>query len=173
MDNTDVNKVVVSNKNDFKYLAIKMLKIINLPIIFSKMSAFRRDFHKTICMNFLIQDKKLLEKNIIWKKVCNIIKKEFAIKPVYNEQYLKYLKTKIKVYTDFCGNTILKKNSQCICLSVVLLNSVFTIGKNQYPQIFLQNVTKEKKFKNIFDNIEISSHSGYEKNSDSKENSDK
>ena len=78
MDNTGVKKMVVSNKNDFKYLAIKMLKIINLPIFFSKMSAFTRDFHKSKCMNFLIQDKKLLEKNIIWKKVCNIIKKEFV-----------------------------------------------------------------------------------------------
>ena len=41
-----------------------------------------------------IKDEKLLEKdNEIWKKISNIIKKEFDSKLVYNE---KYLKTKIK-----------------------------------------------------------------------------
>ena len=45
---------------------------------------------------FFIKDEILLEKfNKIWKKVSNIIKKEFESKPVYNE---KYLKTKIKSY---------------------------------------------------------------------------
>ena len=53
------------------------------------MSAYRRDFDKIKCMSFLIKDEKLLQKyNEIWKKVCNIIKTEFAIKPVYNEKYL-------------------------------------------------------------------------------------
>ena len=33
--------------------------------------------------------------NEIWKKVSNVIKKEFNSKPVYNE---KYMKTKIKCY---------------------------------------------------------------------------
>ena len=43
-----------------------------------------------------IKDEKLLEKdNEIWKKISNIIKKEFDSKLVYNE---KYLKTKIKSY---------------------------------------------------------------------------
>ena len=39
----------------------------------------------------------LLEKySETWTKVCNIIKKEFVIKPVYNEKYLRYLEIKIK-----------------------------------------------------------------------------
>ena len=38
------------------------------------MSVYRRDFHKTKCMSFLIKDEKLLEKyNEIWKKVSNNI----------------------------------------------------------------------------------------------------
>ena len=45
---------------------------------------------------FFIKDEKLLENyNEIWKKVSNIIKKEFDSKPVYNE---KYIKTKMKSY---------------------------------------------------------------------------
>ena len=92
------------------------------------------------------------------------LKIEFLIKPVYNEQYLKYLKTKINVYTDFFDNKISKKNPQYICLSVILLDSAFAIGKYYYRRVFLEKckyVIKEKKFKNIFDDIEISSDSDY------------
>ena len=57
------------------------------------------------------------------ENVSNIIKKEFGIKPVYNE---KYLKTKIKCYnrkinTNFHDNKIPKEDSQCVCLSVFRL----------------------------------------------------
>ena len=95
-------------------LAIKMLKKL---IFLARLSAFRRDFYKTKWMTFFIKDEKLLEKyNEIWEKVCTIIKKEFVIKLVYNEQYLSYLKTKIKVYNkkinaDFHDNKIPKKDS--------------------------------------------------------------
>ena len=65
------------------------------------------------------------------------------MKPVYNDPYLNYIKNYLKVYnkkinTDFCGNKIPKKNSQCICLSVILLFSVFTMGINYYSQVFLE-----------------------------------
>ena len=44
---------------------------------------------------FFIKDEKLLENyNETWKKVSNIIKKEFDGKPVYNEKYLKREKEK-------------------------------------------------------------------------------
>ena len=68
-------------------------------------------------MPFLIKDEKLLEKyNEIWKKVSNIIKKEFDSKPACNE---KYIKTKIKSYngkinTNFHNNNIPEEGSQCI-----------------------------------------------------------
>ena len=56
----------------------------------------------------------------------------------------------------------------------LLISKIFTIGKNYYPQVFLKKckyVIKEKKFKNIFDDIEIFSDSDYEKSPDYKENS--
>ena len=60
------------------------------------MSAYRRDFDKTKFLSFLIKDEKFLEKyNKIWKKVSNIILKEFDSKPVCNE---KFVKTKLKSY---------------------------------------------------------------------------
>ena len=70
-------------------------------------------------------------KNKIWGKVSNIIRKEFDSKPVYNE---KYLKSKIKSYTgkintNFHNNKIPKEGSQCICLSVMLIDSVYRKDK--------------------------------------------
>ena len=115
------------------------------------MSAYRRGFDKTKCMYFLIKDEKLLEKyNEIWKKVSNIIKKEFGSKPVYNEEYIK---TKIKSYngkitTNFHNNKIPKEGSLRVCLSGTLIDSVYKKDKSYYPQAFLEEckyVVKEKK----------------------------
>ena len=84
----------------------------------------------------------LLEKYCeTWTKVCNIIKKEFVIKPVYHEKYLSYLKIKIKVIIKKSiqiSVVIPKKNSQCICLSIILLESVIALGKHYHPQVFLE-----------------------------------
>ena len=80
----------------------------------------------------MIKDEKLFKKyNEIWEKVKNIIKKEFNSEPVYNQ---KYLKAKIKSYirkinTNFHNNKIPKGGSQFIYLSVILIDSVFRIGK--------------------------------------------
>ena len=92
------------------------------------MSAYRRDFDETKYISFLIKDDELLEKyNEIWEKVKNSLKKEFDSEPVYNE---KYLKAKIKSYNgkinpNFLDNKIPKESSQFICLSVILIDSVF------------------------------------------------
>ena len=120
IDNSDINKIVMSNKisfgeKAFKYfMAIKMLKKLDLYAY-----SFQKWVHIeeiTQCMSFLIKDEKSLEKyNEIWKKVNNIIKKEFDSKPLYNE---KYPKTKTKSYnwkinTNFHNNKIPKEGSQC------------------------------------------------------------
>ena len=137
------------------------------------MSEYRKDFDESKCMSFLIKGEKLLEKyNEIWKKVRSIIKKEFGSKPVSNE---KYLKTKIKSYNgkvnkNCCNNKILKEGSQCIYLSVILINSPYKKDKNYYPQVFLEEckyVLKEKKTsKYVTDDIEISSDDSDKENSD-------
>ena len=79
---------------------------------------------------------------------------------MYNE---KYLKAKIKSYngkinTNFHNNQVSqnevsqnkipKESSQFICLSLILIDSVFKTGKNYYPEVFLEEckyVVKEKK----------------------------
>ena len=84
-------------------------------------------------MSFLIKDDELLQKHSkIWDKVNNSMKKGFDSEPAYNE---KYLKTKTKSYeekisTNFYSNKKPKEGSQCICLWVILIDSVFRPGKN-------------------------------------------
>ena len=85
----------------------------------------------TICL-FQKKDDELLQKyNEIWQY-------EFDSKPIYNERYLK---VKIKssngeINTNLHNNKLSKKGLQDICLSVILLGSIFRTGKNYYPQVF-------------------------------------
>ena len=79
----------------------------------------------------------MLEKcDEIREKVKNCTKTEFDNEPVYNE---KYLKSKIKSYKEKTNNfqrNRLAKVSQCICLSLILIDSVLRLDKNYYPQVF-------------------------------------
>ena len=95
--------------------------------------------------------------------MSNITKKEFDSNSVYNKNYLK-TKTKSgsgKINTNFHNNKILKEGSQCICLSVILIDSVYIKDKIYYPQAFLEKckyvVREKKKSKFITDDTEISS----------------
>ena len=127
-------------------------------------------------MSLFIKDDELLEKyNEIGENVKNTIKEESNSEPVYKE---KYIKAKIKscngkINTKFHDNKIPKEGSQCICLSVILIDSVFRTSKNYYPQVFLEQckyIVKVKKIPEYITNeIEISSD---EEISD-EENSDK
>ena len=90
----------------------------------------------------MIKDDALEKYSEIWEKVKNnlIVKKKIVSKPVYSE---KYPKAKIKSYngninTSFHINKIPREVSQFICLSVILIHSVFRTGKNYYHQVFLE-----------------------------------
>ena len=116
----------------------------------------------------------MLEKyNEIWEKVKNRLKKEFDSEPVYNAKYLKAkLKSCNGKIPNFRDNKIPREGSQFICLSLILIDSVFRTGKN-YPWVFLEEckyVVKEKIPNYIIDDIEIFSDS-HRENFD-KENSD-
>ena len=71
-----------------------------------------------------------------------------------------------KSNTNFHNNKILKESSQCTCLSVILINSVFITGSSYYPQVSFEEciyVVKEKKMSEyITDDREISSDSDRE-----------
>ena len=87
---------------------------------------------------------------------------------VYHEKYLKAERKSYNgiINTNFYNDKIPEEDSQFICLSVILIDSVFRTGKDYYPQVFLEEckcVVKEKKIPNyIIDNVEISSDSDRE-----------
>ena len=118
----------------------------------------------------------LEEYNEIWEKVSNNIKNEFDSEPVWNEIYLR---TKIKWYegkinSNFYNDKIPKGSSKYVCLSVILIYSVYATGKNYYPHVFLEEckyIVKEKKMPAyITDDTGIASDDSDEENSE-KENS--
>ena len=139
-------------------------------------------------MTLLIKYDKIFKKYKIWEKLTNITYKEFDSNPVYNEKYIK-AKTKFynkKTNTNFRGNQIEIPNEslECVCLSVILLDSVYRKDNKYFPQVFLEEykyVVNEKKLHNyITDDAQISSDSDeedllqktqIEKNSDYEENS--
>ena len=103
-------------------------------------------------MSFLIKYLNFLERyNKIWKKVTNVIKKEFDSKPVYNE---KYVKNKMRSYngkidTNVHNNKIPKEGCQFICLSVILIDSACRKDKNYCPQAFLEEFKYVVKKKDV------------------------
>ena len=152
---TDISKIVVSSKfpfgkKGFKYfIGYKNGKQVRLLcVMLPKISAYGKAFDEATYMSFLIKNEELIGKyNEIWDKVSNSMKKGFDSEPAYNE---KYTKTKIKSYdgkinTNFRGDKVLKEGSQYICLSKILIDSVFRTSKNYYPQVLLEESKLSKK----------------------------
>ena len=85
----------------------------------------------------------LIKSNIkkFGKKFNNSIKKWLDREHVCNKKYL----TKGKINTNFC-NKIPKESSQWITLT----NSLFRIGKNYYPKVYLQECKYFIKEEKIF-----------------------
>ena len=87
----------------------------------------------------------------IWKQVCIQWK-------IYKSK-LKFFNGKINKH--FHNNKKSKEGSWFICLSVILIDSVYKKDEKLYPRVFLEEckyVVKEKmKSKFITDNIEVSS----------------
>ena len=78
-----------------------------------------------------------------------MLKIKFDSKPVYGDDE-KYIKTKIKTYGDsfitrFHNKKIPKEKGPCICLSIIMLDSVIKAKKKYYPQTLLEECTKKKK----------------------------
>ena len=116
-------------------------------------------------MSFFIKDDVLFplkmmngQKNIIKSgiKSATLLKNDLA----KNHYVVKKTKIKAdegKINTNFHNDKMLEKGSHC--LSVVLIDSVFKMGKNYYPQVSLEeckNTAKEKEKLDITEDTEIS-----------------
>ena len=74
------------------------------------------------------------------------------MKNIYNKNKTKTESCEGKISTNFHDNGMPKKGSCCISLSIVLIDSLFKIGKNYYPQVSLEEckyIVKDKKDKQL------------------------
>ena len=70
------------------------------------------------------------------------MKTNFERKPVYGDND-KYIKTKIKIYTDsmitnFHNKKMPKEKTPSKCLSIIMIDSVIKANKKYYPQKLLE-----------------------------------
>ena len=133
------------NKAAFKYFIgydDHEIGIIPLYIILPQINAYTKCFKEIKCVNFLVNDKKVLQKyNKIWDKAKSLFKEKFISEPVYKG---KFIKTKVNFYnTPFLCKKMPKENECYTCVSILLLDSVINIAKKYYPQVFLQEVFKK------------------------------
>ena len=107
------------------------------------MTGYARRFDENVTMSFRANNKQFLKNhNKIWKKVEKLMKINLESKPVYGDDG-KYIKTKIKIYagsviTNFHNRKMPKEKAPCMCLSIMMIDSVVKANKNYYPQTFLE-----------------------------------
>ena len=105
------------------------------------------------------------------------MKTNFESKPVYGDND-KYIKTKIKIYTDsimtnFHNKKMPKEKAPSKCLSIIMIDSVIKANKKYYPQKLLEEckyIQEKIKIVNYIDedleNSEFDSDSNNEAESD-------
>ena len=180
----NIDQIVVSDKfnhyNDgYKYfIGYQEGEIVKpLCIILPQMTGYIKYFeYGGMNMSFLIKNNEVWEK---YKQIWCLIKNKLGIKfhssPLHDK---KYLKTKVKEYdgvikTNFLGNDVPKENKYYICIACITINSVMSMDKKNYPEVYLEECKYEIKRIQIarFINIELDSDS--ESDSESDDNSDK
>ena len=118
-------------------------------------------------MSLMVKNKQLLKNhNKIWKKIEGLMSIDFSSKTTYGDADDKYIKTKIKIYSDiiitnFHNKKMLKEKVPCKCLSIIMLDSVIESDEKYYPQTFLEEckyVQEKIKFE-IYIDEELDSNS--------------
>ena len=106
-------------------------------------------------------------------KVSDTIKKGFDNEPVCYKEHLGRLALEKSAHI-FTEIKYQKKASQCLFLSVTLIDSVFRTSKNCYPEVYLEKskyVVKEKKLsKYINDEAEISPDENFDEENSGEKN---
>ena len=108
----------------------------------------------------MVKDKQLLKNyDKIWKKIERLMSVDFNNKTTYVDDDDKYIKTKIKTYSDiiitnFHNKKMLKEKLPCKCLSIIMPDSVIGSDEKYYPQTCLEEckyVQEKIKFENYSD----------------------
>ena len=169
IDDIDVNKILVFEKepygknNSFIYFIGYIDNDVIRPLCLklSKMTGYINEFNenKITIMSLRVNDEQLFKKyNKIWKKVEKLMRIDSERKPTYGCGD-KYIKTKIKTYTEiiitnFHNKKMPKEKVSRKFLSIIMSDSVIESDENYYPQTFLEEckyVHEKIKFENYID----------------------
>ena len=114
-------------------------------------------------MSFHMDDEKLLEKcKAIWTKIEKKVKKYwikcFTSQIYKTDIYDRYIKTKIRTYSDkvyinFCGLNVPEDDIECESFTVISIDSLLVYNK-KYLQVYLDNCaykTVNKQMPNYLD----------------------
>ena len=118
IDNIDVNKILDSKKepygtkNALKYFIGYNDDVIRpLFVRLAQMRGFSKKFDENAIMSFRVNNKQLLKNyNKIWGKTERLMRINFESKPAYGDND-KYIKTKIKTYTDSMAKNLHNKKN--------------------------------------------------------------
>ena len=169
IDDIDISKIVVSRKeqygkyNSFKYFIgyndNDVIRPLYLRLL--QMTGYINKFDENeTTMPLMVKDKQLLKNyNKIWKKMERLMSIDFNSKITYDDVDNKYIKTKIKTYsniiiTNFHNKKMPKEKVPCKCLSIIMLDYVIESDEKNYPQTILEEgkyVQEKIKFENYID----------------------
>ena len=132
IDDTDVNKILVSKKepygttNALKYFIGYNDNDVIRPLClrFPQMTGYTKKLNENATMSYRVSNKQLLKNyNKIWEKVEKLLRIDFESKPVYGDDD-KYIKTKIKIYAgSMITNFHKKKNAKRKSTMQVFINN--------------------------------------------------
>ena len=115
-------------------------------------------------MSFKIEDESVyLKYTEIWNKIKISLNVKFHSQPFKDD---KYIKTKVKTFnsiinTLFSGDEIPKERNHYICIATVCIDSVLTVDKDNYPQVYVEqckyNIKRKKLVDFINDEVDSSS----------------
>ena len=167
LDSVDLNKIVVSKKwkiNDTTYKHIcgylNNNTIQPLYVVLPQMDGHIKYFDDGgKNMTFVTDDKKIYEKyNEIWEVVRNLLKIDFTVSPVRDDNYLV---AELKIFnkinrTTFNNNNYIPlEKSHYICIPVIDIDSVLKIdNKRAYPQAYLEQYKYKLKKRKIVSYID-------------------
>lgn len=123
-------------------------EVTPLCVVLPKMSRYVKSFDNTKTMCFFFKDRIIFVKyKEIWNEILKLIKrKKNDSRAVFGDTGITYLKTKInscngQVTTNFHGKAT-QKGLKYLCMSEIVIDSVFELGKSYNPQKFLKKKDK-------------------------------
>ena len=166
LNSVDLDKIVVSSKwkisdTTSKYLCRYLNNDVIQPlcVILPQMNGYIKYFDDGgKNMSFVTDNEEVYGKyNEIWEVVRKLLKVEFTVGPVRDDQYLI---AKLKIFnginrTTFTNNAIPIERTSCNCIPAIDIDSVLKIdNKRAYPQAYLEKCKyklRQRKIVNFID----------------------